>query len=74
MEVRDLRNVPIEELTPQEIAGRLALISDRMKEVSEEFSELQDMYSALVEETQRRVKRKAEEYDSITRSGDSSRS
>lgn len=55
MEVRDLRNVPIESLSAQEIAGRLALISDRMKEIAAETSELHDMYGALVAETKRRV-------------------
>lgn len=55
MEVRDLRNIPITELTAQEIAGRLALISDRMKEIAAETSELHDMYGALVAETKRRV-------------------
>lgn len=55
MEVRDLRNVPIESLSPQEIAGRLALISDRIKEIASETAELHDMYGALVAETKRRI-------------------
>lgn len=55
MEVRDLRKVAIEDLTAQEIAGRLALISDRMKEIASETAELHDMSAALMAETKRRI-------------------
>lgn len=52
-EVRDLRNIPLSELTLQEINGRIAIIYDRVKELGEERLELTDMLDTLTEQRRR---------------------
>lgn len=53
-EVRDLREIPIGELTEQEIKSRLHLVRDRMVAIHNERTELSSIETALSEELNKR--------------------
>lgn len=53
---KDLRKVPINTLTVQEITGRMAHISDTMVDMAREVDELRKMHDALVAELSTRDK------------------
>lgn len=71
-EVFDLRKVPLNTLTSQQIRSRLALIHDTMIEMAKEIDELNAMQKVLSSELQ--LRDKGNKNVTNLSSGDSSRS